>query len=454
MTTDNSAPERPDPRDTGPLTADERAELERLRAASTVRTHRFRHALRWTTVGILLTLMGVAVFGSVVARFCRSEILDTDRYVATMAPLGSDPAVHAELADRITTAILTRVDIEEVTAKALTALTDNLPQAADRPRVTDALRSLPPLVAAQAAALIHQTALSLVSSDQFEQLWVAANRRAHQTLVAALTGRQGPAIEVDDQGTVSISLQGVLTIVRQKLDEHGITFGDRLPDVDAQFVLFRSADLIKAQRAVRMLDRLANVLPWIALAAATGAVWLTPRKHRTRALALAGSSAALAMVVLAIALVIGRRVYLDAMPPEVLSADAAAALIDAVYAPLRAGLRAVLALGLIVAVASYLAGQSLSARAVRSGGARALAAVRSPRRGEPHAVETFAARYRVPLRWGIVAVAALTVAFWRFPTGLVVLGIAVITGVLLLAVELLARPSPKSETSQRQGEFT
>lgn len=425
---------------------------ERPRGAGAAGTHRVRRGLRWTSVGILLTLMGIAVLGAVVARFCRSELLDTDRYVATMAPLGSDPAIHAELADRITTAISTRVDIEQVTANALTALADNLPQAAERPRVADALRALPPLVATQAEASIHQIALSLVSSEEFEQLWVAANRRAHEALVAVLVGGPGQAVEVDDQGTVSISLQAVLEIVRRQLADRGITFGDRLPDIDAQFVLFRSADLIKARQAVRTLDRLANVLPWIALAAAAGAVWSAPRKHRTRALALAGSSAASAMVVLAVALAIGRRAYLDAMPPQILSADAAAALIDAVYAPLRAGLRAVLAVGLIVAVASYLAGPSISAHTVRGAGARALAAVRRPRRGEPTAVEIFADRYRVPLRSVIVAIAALTVAFWPFPTGLVVLGIASVTGVLLLAVELVARPAPKSETAQRQGE--
>ncbi|MFC9439054.1 hypothetical protein [Nocardia sp. NPDC057030] len=422
------------------------------RAAGAAPTRRVRSGLRWTSVGILLTLMGIAVLGAVVARFCRSELLDTDRYVATMAPLGSDPAIHNELADRITTAVSTRVDIEQVTADALTALADNLPQAAERPRVADALRALPPLVAAQAEAAIHQVALSLVSSEEFQRLWVAANRRAHETLVALLVGGPGTAVEVDDQGTVSISLQAVLEIVRQRLAERGITLGDRLPEVDAQFVLFRSADLVKARQAVRTLDRLANALPWIALAAAGCAVWSAPRAHRTRALALAGSSAALAMVVLAVALVIGRRAYLDAMPPQILSADAAAALIDAVYAPLRAGLRAVLAVGVIVAMASYLAGPSISAQAVRRGGARALAALRGRRHGDPTAAEILADRYRMPLRAVIVAGAALAVAFWPFPTGLVVLGIASVTGVLLLAVELVARAAPKSETAQRQGE--
>ncbi|MFG1795664.1 hypothetical protein [Nocardia sp. NPDC049149] len=453
MNVDNQSQELPDPQNPGALTADERAELERLRATVGVRTHRVRRTLRWTAVGILLLIMGIAVAGSVVARFCRSEILDTDRYVATVRPLGADPAVHAELADRITAAIVTRVDIEGATAKAVTALTDNLPpQAADRPLVTEALRRLPPLIAAQSETLIRQTALRMVSSDEFEQLWVVANRRAHEALVAVLTGRTRPGVAIDDQGTVSISLSAILTAVRQQLDERGITFGDRLPDVDAHFVLFRSPELIKAQQAVRTLDRLANVLPWVALAAAACALWLTPRKHRTRTLALAGSSAALAMVALAVALIIGRRVYLDAIPAELLAPDAAAAVIDAVYAPLRGSLRAVLALSVIIAVASYLAGPSNSARSVRSGGASALAAVRRPRRGEPNQIETFTARYRVPLRVAIVTVAALTVVFWHFPTGLVVVAIALTAGILLLAVELVARPPADSETPRQQGE--
>jgi hypothetical protein len=40
----------------------------------------------------------------------RSEVLDTDHYVATVAPLASDPAIQAEIADKVTQQITDSVD--------------------------------------------------------------------------------------------------------------------------------------------------------------------------------------------------------------------------------------------------------------------------------------------------------------------------------------------------------
>ncbi|MGW4249206.1 hypothetical protein ACWELQ_42765, partial [Nocardia sp. NPDC004722] len=120
------------------LSASERAELEGLRAAG---PRRHGSALRWTGVGLLLVLAGVLILASVVARFARGEVLDTDHYVATVAPLAAEPAIRDQLADTLTDAIVTRVDIEQLTSEAVAALTDNVAQVADRPRVSAALAS-------------------------------------------------------------------------------------------------------------------------------------------------------------------------------------------------------------------------------------------------------------------------------------------------------------------------
>ncbi|MDJ0109262.1 hypothetical protein QM646_22755, partial [Rhodococcus erythropolis] len=86
----------------GPLQEDERAELARLRQeVATLReqtpsarettveqvSRPPRHGLRWTAVAILLVLVALLAVLSVTTRFTRSQILDTDRYVSTVAPL-------------------------------------------------------------------------------------------------------------------------------------------------------------------------------------------------------------------------------------------------------------------------------------------------------------------------------------------------------------------------------
>ena len=161
---------------TGRLGPDERAELERLRAelaelraaTPTVESKappkpgRDRHGWRWVAVALLLVLAGLFTLGSVTTRFVRAEILDTDHYVATIAPLGSDPAVQAQVVDTITGEINSRVDVEGLTTQALTALTDLTP--ADRPRLDQAVVGLAPVLAGQAQNFIHDTVARFVGS--------------------------------------------------------------------------------------------------------------------------------------------------------------------------------------------------------------------------------------------------------------------------------------------------
>lgn len=439
-----STNERPESNDVDTLSNDERAELERLRAGAQPRQR--GHPWRWTSVGILLTLTGILLLGSVTARFARSEIFDTDHYVATVAPLASEPAIQHDLADQLTEAIVTHVDITGVTAQAVTALTENLPPTADRPRISAALGNLPPLVAAQAQSFIRQTAQTLLASDEFEQAWIAANRIVHRSLVGVVTGQTRPGVEVDASGTVSISLQPMLATVREKLDDRGFTFADRIPVVDARFVLFESTELPKAQRVVRALDRAADVLPWLAAACLIGALRLAPGGFRLRALALAGIAGALSMVLLGVGLITLRSLYLDALPSEGISPDAARAMFDTVVTPLRTSMRAVATLALLIAGGAYLAGPSSSARRVRLACRNRIAALQ--RRGggrTPTAAEQFVGNYRTPLRSAVLIGATLTLLFWSYPSALVVVGIAATAGLLLLTLETVGR-STKHES--------
>lgn len=423
---------------TQPLDASERAELLRLRAqvaeSAGVRRRGLHNALRWTLSGFLILLVALLMVGSLVARFTRSEIMDTDRYVQTVAPLASEPAVQAEIADQVTNQLFDRLDIEKITADALTALTENAP------RVPQQVVGLAPVIAGQAKSFIHETVLSVVQTDQFERAWVEANRIAHQKLVAVATGDTS-VVQIDEKGTVSVPLGPILTNVGDQLVQRGFAFADKIPDIDVEFVLFQSSDLVKAQKAVRMLDRAATWLPWLAVLAAIGAVFAAPRGRRLRALALVGLGVAVATALLGLAMNVARAVYIDDIPSDVLSPAAASAIVDTLSVPLKTTVRAFFALGVVVALVGYLTGGSRSALAVRSGFRRGVDALR--RLGAdrpPRPFEVWAARLRVPLRVAIVAVAVAILLFWRYPTGLVVGLIALFAVVALVALEAVARP--------------
>lgn len=442
------------------LDEDERAELEQLRAeVATLReraapdtetvpgTRPARHGWRWAAVGLLTVMVGVLAVLSVTARFVRSEILDTDRYVTTVAPLSSNPAIQTQIANSVTDEIFTRVDVEGLTTDALVALTDAVPAAENAPRVDRAVEGLAPVITGQARTFVDETVLSLVQSEQFEDLWIQAHRGAHNALVAVVTGNVGPSsVTVDDSGTVSISLGAVIDNVKGRLLDRGFTFAEKIPSVDKQLVLFRSPELVRAQRAVNTLDNISDVLPWITLAAAAAAVAVAPAGRRLRALAFVDLVLVTGMFLLAVAIIVARSLYLDDVPPDVLSPDAAAAIIDTVLVPLRTSLRAVAALGLVIALGAYLTGGSPSARTVRRGFGRSLDAVqrlRQPR--SPNPFEENAFRARIAIRSVVIGAAALLVMFWRYPTGLVVTLIVLGAVLALLALELVIRPARNPE---------
>ena len=424
-----------------------RAEVRRLRAertdpASTAGAAATPHRgawLRWTAVTVLLVLAGVLMLGSVLARYVRAEILDTDKYVATVTPLGSDPAIQAEISTKVGDAILERIDLEKITAEALATLTQNVEQ------VPPQVQGLAPLLASQGESFVRSTVDRMVTSPTFEELWIVANRQAHKNLVSVLTGEGGTAVTANANGQVTLSLGPMIDEVSKRLSARGFTFVESLPSIDPQFVLFTSQDVVKAQRAVSFLNTAANVLPWLSLIVAAGAVWAAPRGRRRRTVVLAGVAYIAAMAVLALAITVGRSLYLREVPPDVLTPSAATALIDAVLVPLRTSLRAVFAFGLVIALAAYLTGPSRSAVAVRGGFNWLVRAVSRGRAGDsgraPHPFEVWVAK----LRWALIALVlagALTVlVFSRYPSGTTILVIALVAAVLVIAIQVVSAPA-------------
>ncbi|MER2223395.1 MAG: hypothetical protein ABS976_17570, partial [Rhodococcus sp. (in: high G+C Gram-positive bacteria)] len=206
-------------------------------------------------------------------------------------------------------------------------------------------------------------AQALVSSDQFATLWTAANRQAHAQLAAMVTGRATDGIvRADDSGTVTLSLEPIMTELRTNLRDRGFTVVDRLPTFDPQFEIVQSDELVRAQNFSDTLDRAAAWLPWASVACAIAAVAVAP--GRRRALSLVGLATAVAMIALLVALAVVRRVYLQ--NSDIPSSEAAVAVYDALAVSLISSIRMLLACGVAVAVVGYVAGGSRSATLMRA----------------------------------------------------------------------------------------
>jgi hypothetical protein len=434
------------------LTGDERAELVRLRAEVAALRVQVRQPeatagggvtgravrQRWrTVVAALLIVLGCVLAPLAgVAVWARNQVTNTERYVATVAPLASDPAIQNAIADQITAQVFTYIDVQGLTNQALDALTER----GLRPQVADQLRALSTPIANGLQSFTRTQVGRIVQSPAFADAWVQANRLAHEELVKALTGEGGGAVTVEND-TVSINLAAFIQTVKQQLVAAGFTLAERIPQVNASFVLFQSKDITRVRSAFNLLTTLGNWLPVIALLLLALGVYVA-RDHR-RALIAAGLGVAVAMLLLALGLAVFRSIYLDAVPASALPHDAAAVLYDTIVRFLRAGLRTVFVLGLVVAAGAFLTGQSVTATRTRQSLAGGIGWLQRGADGaglRTGPVGTWVHANRRALRIGAVALAGLALVFWSRPTGKVVIGLTLVLLVVLAAIEFLARP--------------
>lgn len=425
-----------------PLSETERAQLRRLLAEREARTTEVgrrppRRRGGWRApVAVLLTVLGCVLAPvALVATWTHNELSDTDRYVQTVAPLAKDPAVQDAIAARVTTEIFTRLHIDRLSKQAVDGLVD----ATDLPAsVEDRLRGLAGTMSSGLESFVQDKVTTLVRSPEFDRLWVQANRVAHQTMVKALSGESG-AVTVEDD-VVSLELGPIIEVVKKDLVEAGFTLAGDLPPINPTIEIAKGTDLVRAQAAYTLLDRLSLVLPFVSVGLiALGA--FVARGHRRTILA-AGLGVAVAMLGLGLGLAIGRTVYLDSVP-SALPTDAAAAIFNTVVRYLQDELRTLLVLGLVVAVGAFLTGPSKTAVVVRSLPSRGLGWLRA--RAESAGLRTgpvgaWVWEHATLVRVLAVLLAGLVLVLWNRPTVGTVLLLAVLVLLVSAVVEFLARP--------------
>ena len=395
---------------------------------------------RPVVAGLLVAVAALLAPLSVLSTWASGQIQDTDRYLATVAPLASDPDVQAAIVVRVEEVIYSYLDLDAAVDEVVQALEgQGLP-----PRAAATLGALAGPLATGIRSFVHDRIVALVASDAFEEAWVAANRTAHEELVAALLGDSGGAVAVDN-GAVSVNLAVLINTVKGQLVDAGFAIAERIPEVTATFTIVQSENLGKLQKLLGFLDNLSTWLPVVGLGLLAAAVMIA--RDRRRMVLVAGLAVAGSMLLLGAALNIIRPYYLDALPASS-SAAAAGAVYDQLVSFIRVALRGVLVVALTVAVVAWFSadrGAGASARRglvngishLRSGGARA--GLQTGRFGE------VLGQYRGPLRLAVVGLAAVGYLAQDHPTGSTALTFVLVTAVVLLVLEVLATP-PAAET--------
>jgi hypothetical protein len=280
-------------------------------------------------------------FGALAA-WAVHQVADTGRYVETMAPLSSDPAVRGVVADTVGAGI-----VHELT---------------DR-------RALPP----SAAPFVHSAVRSFTRTAAFRAVWDAGNRASHEAVLEALRER--------GDGPVTVDLAPITERVRHELADENVPLAGSIPVRHARVAVLEPQELRRLREGLRALEVAGVWLPVSAGVLAVAGIAVAVR--RRRAVTATALGTAVGGAVLVLALLVGRATILADLPPGV-SRPAAAAVYDALTATLRQVAWSLLALGLLVAAGTWLTRRRVLARLPRlprlprRASARAVAQVAPP----------------------------------------------------------------------------
>jgi hypothetical protein len=369
------------------------------------------------------------------------DLMNTDNYVKTVAPLSSNAAVQTAIATDLTDQLWSKVDVSQQLAGVLPSWAQ--------------VFAAP--LSNQLKAYTYQAAHAIVGSPAFSKVWEVANRQAHSKVQAALLGNQGGVVQTTG-GQVSIDLAPAVDKVKAALDAKGIHALDTVATTPGAttFVLFRSESLARAQKAVKFFHKLSVALPLLLIAAWAGAIAVSRRRRRT--VLQLGFTLALAMAVTLVGYHLGRGAYLNAVVSSQLPRPAAAAIFDTLVVGVLAAARTVFVVGLVIWLGALIAGPAGWAVKLRGAlaGAFESAGTRAEEKGlDLGPVGSWVARHHRALQIAGLVVAAAVLVFWGTPGVAGVLWTVVILLIYLAIVEFvgrLTRPATADAAVPKGGE--
>ena len=285
---------------------------------------------------ILLIVFGLASVLGLAANWSNRQISQTDAYVRTVAPLADEPAVQADLAQRISSQL--QIRIAEVIPDDTGGDRDGLLSVAMRSIVDE---------------YIDNVVLEFMTSDEFQRLWDNGQRVVHGVVAALLTGDDNQMLS-ETNGQVILDTAPLITEVLNRLSARGIEAAARIDvtDMDTQYVLFESKELSSAREVTHLLDVLRYVLPVVAFLA--GLIYLILHRNRWRGAIWLAVTLMMSMSVFLMLVATGRWQYLLRINTEKMTPEAAAVYYDTLTETLRLATKGMVLVGLLALIAIVL----------------------------------------------------------------------------------------------------
>lgn len=282
-----------------------------------------RTSLSAALSAVLLVLLAVLVPVSALSAWVDLEIDDTDRYLAAVSPLASDPDVQNTIATLITDEAMRNIDVGP------------LQETVER--------------------FLHETVQSFTTTETFQRAWDTANRTAHKAVTAALHGDSGQAVTID--------LAPVIEQAKEELVRSGVPFADQIPVGNTEITVLsaeRADDLRGSFQWLRHCSVWPAVGTVVLLVVVLGLAFVRGGVGAgLGAAAVVGGGFVLGAIVLRVLVAVGRDRVLDEVPGG--DRDAAAAVYDALTASLRTTVWIVIVAGAVLVVVGS-AGRFVSER--------------------------------------------------------------------------------------------
>ena len=170
---------------------------------------------RWRPiVAVILIVLGCVLAPiAVVSGWAKASLTDTDRFVATYAPLAKDPAIQSYVVAQTMNVINQNVDVSGLTGEVI----DGIKGLGVRPRVGEALDLLKAPATQGIESMMQRGVEAFVTSDAFATVWQQALRISHQQLMATLSNDPAALLKAQNDGTIGIELGPIIAQIKQSL---------------------------------------------------------------------------------------------------------------------------------------------------------------------------------------------------------------------------------------------
>ena len=254
-----------------------------------------------TVISVILAILAVTgLVLSTSAFWARSIIFEEDEWIRTVRELPRDHEVAVALGQFLTNELFVAVDFEERIENAL----------------PDDVAVIVPILTNAIEGFVADKVTEFIESDQFETIWITANREAHRLLIGLLDEQSTiPGLETtDDEIVLNLlpaigallseiggSAGGIVGVdldlpdlddpdVQESIRDFGEQLGVDLPDDFGQITVYQGDKLPQARETVVLVERIRFVTAVLTVVFFAGALWISPSRRRMMVGLLIGSA--------------------------------------------------------------------------------------------------------------------------------------------------------------------